>query len=53
MAGRVELALRYTVRGRFDDAKSSIRFNARVYELFDPLRRGLDEPELPPDPLGR
>jgi hypothetical protein len=40
---RVELALRYAVRGRFDEAKSNTAFNARVDELFAILKPGEDE----------
>jgi hypothetical protein len=40
---RVELALRYSIRGRFQKAKASPAFNARVDELFDLLKRGEDE----------
>jgi hypothetical protein len=40
---RVELALRYSIRGRFDDAKASRAFNARVDELFAVLKPGEDE----------
>jgi hypothetical protein len=40
---RVELALRYAARGRFDDTKSSARFNARVDELSALLQPNEDE----------
>jgi len=40
---RVELALRYAIRGRFQKAKASPAFNRRVDELFDLLKPGEDE----------
>jgi len=40
---RVELALRYSIRGRFMRAKTSPTFNARVDELFALLQPGEDE----------
>lgn len=40
---RVELALRYSIRGRFDAAKGSAAFNARIDELFALLQPGEDE----------
>jgi len=40
----VELALRYSIRGRFDNAKNSARFNVRVDELFATIKP--DEEEL-------
>jgi hypothetical protein len=40
---RVELALRYSMRGRFMKAKASSAFNARVDELFAVLKPGEDE----------
>ena len=40
---RVELALRYSIRGRFMKAKTNDAFNARVDELFAFLKPGEDE----------
>ena len=40
---RVELALRYSIRGRFHGAKANPAFNARVDELFELLRPSEDE----------
>ena len=42
---RAELALRYSIRGRFMEAKTNAAFNARVDELFALLKP--DEDELP------
>jgi hypothetical protein len=40
---RVELALRYSMRGRFMKAKASPAFSARIDELFALLKPGEDE----------
>lgn len=40
---RVELALRYIIRGRFDAAKSNTAFNRRVDALFNLQKPGEDE----------
>lgn len=40
---RTEIALRYSIRGRFPKAKASPTFNARVDELFVLLKPDEDE----------
>ena len=40
---RTEFALRYSIRGRFDDAKGSAAFNRRVDELLAAIKPDEDE----------